>query len=175
MCKSLKVYLLLIFVAILLIMLACTIFSTPTAESPTTQTATDIPLPIEEYPLETLPPPLENVIFPNQDVNYPSDWPPEFRYPHQYITVELSSGSFPESDSFALSAKLKFDGEPEIAADGLMSFFTQIGWEIDEYVELDSGGVLIELTKKSGSSGIIIIDKDYNFANNSNIIAFIIP
>ena len=51
-----------------------------------------------------LPPPLKGVNFPDQEVDYPSDWPPEFRYPHQYIPVELSSGTFPESDSTALSS-----------------------------------------------------------------------
>lgn len=162
-------------IGVFILTLACTIFSTPTAESQTQKTGTNIPISVEDYPLETLPPPLDSVKFPDQEVDYPSDWPPEFRYPHQYIAVELSSGSFPGSESFALSAKLRFEGEPEIAAEGLASYFIQNGWEIDELVKLDNGAVVVELTNKTGSSGIIIVDSDVDNAKLSNIIAFIIP
>jgi len=134
---------------------------------PTNVTSTDFPIP-------TLPPPLTNVEFPTQVVDYPPEWPTELRYPEQFVVVETTSGVLPNSDIVGWAAKLRIRENPQSAASLLSSFFTAKGWQIAEYTELDSGGVLM-VVERDRDTGIAVIDIDVSNPDYAIILSTIFP
>jgi hypothetical protein len=144
-------------------------------EIPPTPTPLPDPTPTP-IPLPALPPPLENVEFPTEKINYPRDWPVELRYPDEFMLVETSSGSSELGGPKGWAAKLRIEADPQSSADLLASFFTTQGWEINEREELDSGGVLILIERNSGANqGIIVIDPDQTNPSYTNILASVFP
>ncbi len=123
----------------------------------------------------TLSPPLENVEFPTQAVPYPSDWPAELRFPEQFIVVDLSSGSLPDSPSTGWAAKLRYVGDPKGAATILSSFLRDNNWQIAEDTSLDTGGVLMVIERDNNGSGIVVMDIDVTTPGNTIIVATIFP
>lgn len=139
--------------AFILVTLACgrvTPTPTPAHENTTENMAPD----------PTLSPPLADVDFPDQVVDYPSDWPGELRYPKDFQPADLASGVFPSGSQVGWSVKLRYPGSPEEAAQALSAFFTQQGWQVVEQTGLDSGGFLLIIEKGSQGSGLLVIDSN---------------
>ena len=126
--------------------------------------------------LPTLPPPLEDVEFPGQQIPYPDEWPADLHYPESFRLVEAASGVLPEGEFTGWAAKLRFDDDPQSAADQLSAFFTELGWQIVEQTELDSGGILmlIEKGNKEGT-GMLIIDPDTTNPGSSKVLTTVFP
>jgi hypothetical protein len=133
-------------------------------------------VPMTPTPIVTFPPPLANVEFSVDAVDYPRDWPAELRYPEAFTAVELSSGVLPGGDARGWAAKLRYEGDPKSAADLLTSFLAARGWQIAERTELDSGGllVLLETNGKEGT-GIVVIGPDPNDAGYTRVLATVSP
>jgi hypothetical protein len=108
----------------------------------------------------TLPSPLARVEFPEENTEYPVDWPPAYRYPESMRLVELASGSVLAGDAAGWTMKHRFSGEAEEAARLVESWFVENGWQVVERLSLDSGGSVLLVEWRDGGSGIITIDSD---------------
>ena len=139
----------------------------PTAAPPTpapspvpsaTPTAEPVALVV---PLPELPPPLANVKFPTQQIDYPTDWPESLRYPAEFKPVEISSATLVEGGAKSWAAKLRFLGGPSDAADALSTFFTSGGWKVAERIELESGGFTLLISRDdTQTGGIVVVDAE---------------
>lgn len=110
-----------------------------------------------EQNLETLPPPLANVEFP-EDVNpYPADWPADLRFPESFKTVDFSQGTLPGGTP-GKSVKIRFTGTMQDAADGLRAFLSEKGWKIVDETDLDGEGKVWIIERDGGGTGMIVID-----------------
>ncbi len=140
----------------------------PPAPSPS---ATIAPSPTRLAAQRTATPPLANADFPTQAVTYPAEWPVEARYPGQFTPVGLASGQLPGSSSTGWSAKLRYAGRPQSAADELAAFFTAQGWQIMERTDLEAGGVVLLIQNDNRKSGVVIVDLDTGDRSQSVILA----
>jgi hypothetical protein len=122
----------------------------------------------------TLPPPLANVDFPTEQVQYPADWPDELKFPEDLVLTDSSSGTLPDSAAMGWSAKLRFQGKPLEAEKIISAYFKDKGWTIVESTELDSGGFSLIIQREQGN-GIIVIDTDPNNSSQTIIIATVFP
>lgn len=127
-------------------------------------TATSTLLPSGEGEFEgmipTIPPPLEGVDFPDESIQYPSEWPVELHYSSEFLPLEAEQGMLPDKTSTAWIAKHRFLGSPDDAALLLIDHYSSDGWEVVSY-PLDSGGALVTLTRNNGTStGTLLIDSD---------------
>lgn len=82
--------------------------------------------------------------------NYPSGWPEELVYPAKFSLVEANTLKVQDKYSPAYDAKMRYDGSINSTAEDFSSFFTAQGWQISERTELDSGALLIRMTKNEG-------------------------
>lgn len=122
----------------------------------------------------TLPSPLENVEFPTEQEQYPVDWFEELKFPSDFILVDSSSGTLPESTTQGWAAKFRYQGTPSDARESSMSFLEEKGWSIIENNKLDSGGYLL-LVQREQRSGILIMDTDPNNSALTLIVATMFP
>lgn len=111
-----------------------------------------------EQNLETLPPPLANVEFPEDVKPYPSDWPIDLRLPESFKTVDFSQGTLPGGTKPGKSVKIRFTGTMQDAADELRAFLSEKGWKIVDETDLDSEGKVWIIERDGGSTGMIVID-----------------
>lgn len=125
--------------------------------------------------LSTMAPPLQNVEFPEQIVEYPPEWPVELRYPEQFSPVELSSGTLPDGEKTGWVAKLRYQGDRKLAINLAMSFLAANGWQVVEYTDLDSGGILVLMERDPRGTGIVIVDEEVGTLGIAKIIAAIFP
>lgn len=121
-----------------------------------------------------LPPPLRNVEFPSEPTQYPEDWPDDLKFPEDFVLVDSTSGTLPESTTEGWSAKLRYQGKPSDAVELASAFFEEKGWTIFQKTRLDSGGFSLILQREQGS-GIVVIDSDPNDASATLIIATLFP
>ncbi len=162
-------------------------WATPTAIPPTAEptlppepTEDDTPAPVEPTPdpgeiIATLPPPLAGGNFPMEAIEYPADWPSELYYPEAFSLVDTSSGTL-EGGAAGYGAKLRYQGEPSVAADELSLFFNSKGWQIIERTELDAGGVLLLVQRDDGSgSGVIVLDPDLEIPGTTRGLITVFP
>jgi hypothetical protein len=122
----------------------------------------------------TLPPPLANVDFPSEQIQYPSDWPNELTFPKDLELVDSSSGTMPDNSIKGWSAKLRYQGKPLDAEKMILAFFESHGWTIVDKKQLDSGGFSLLIQRKSGN-GIIVIDTDPIHTSQTIIIVSVFP
>jgi hypothetical protein len=123
-----------------------------------------------------LPPPLANVKFPTQKIDYPSEWPQELHYPDQFTLVQVSSGIVPDGGTKGWAAKLRYNGTQKDAAELLSSFFTANGWDIAERNELASGSYTLLLEKNNKqNTGIVVIDPDPTNHDTTRVVATVFP
>lgn len=135
-----------------LTMLACNLLTsaeTPIATAEATPT---------ELNMETLPPPLVNVEFPEDVKPYPADWPADLHFPESFQTTDFSQGTLPGGAKLGRSVKMRFSGMISDAADGLRAFLGEKGWKIVDETDLDSGGKVWIIEKEGGGTGMIVID-----------------
>lgn len=121
-----------------------------------------------------LPSPLENVPFPTEQEQYPADWLDELKFPSDFILVDSSSGTLPESTIQGWAAKFRYDGTPSEARKLATSFLEEKGWTIAESSKLDSGGYSLLLQRDQGN-GIVVIDNEPNNTSQSIMIVTIFP
>jgi hypothetical protein len=121
-----------------------------------------------------LPPPLRNVDFPSEQIQYPANWPDDLKFPEEFALVDSATGELPETTSTGWSVKLRFKGQPSDAVEKTSDFFEEKGWAIIQKSQLDSGGFSIILEQDQGS-GIVIIDSDLDDPTTTLIIATIFP
>lgn len=110
--------------------------------------------------LATLPPPLAHVEFPELPTDYPADWPSEYRYPDTMPLVEAASGNIVGGDAYGWTAKHRFSGDPQEAADVLASWLQGNGWNVVERFSSDSGGFVLLVQRGEEGTGVITIDVD---------------
>lgn len=109
--------------------------------------------------LSTLPPPLADVSFPEQTIDYPPEWPEELRFPAPFRLVEVESGPLVAGDKTGWGGKFRFPNEPAAAAEALVTFFEETAWQINEQVELGDGALLLFVSAVDGEGeGMIVVD-----------------
>jgi len=143
----------------------------------TTQVApTPVPTATSEpITLPTLPPPLAEVDFPAQAIDYPYDWPQEIRYPSTFKLVGAASGLLPDGKTKGWSAKLVYSGPTENAKTNLSSFFIERGWRIVESSQLDSDGWHLFLQRNNNSQkGTILVGPDIAKPGSTRILVTIL-
>jgi hypothetical protein len=118
----------------------------------------------------TLPSPLTAVSFPSEPTPYPTDWPEDLKFPKDFVLVDSTSGTLPESTTKGWSAKLRYQGKPSEAENATTAFFEEKGWTIVENNPLDSGGSTL-LLQREQANGIVVIDVDPNDPSVTLIIA----
>lgn len=147
--------------------------SGPESDDAISQTTT-VPV-TDEVDIEfaPLPPPLAEVDFPSQPVDYPPDWPSLLIYPEQFVLVDASSGTLPEDTSTnGWAAKLRYQGTVEEAAEQMKSFFEPNGWQVVEQSELDGGGVLLLMAQtEPAGTVIVVLDPDQDNSSETRILA----
>lgn len=158
-----RYYLILAVIAIFILASMACVFSRSAAVQATKPVQSD---------MATLPPPLKNVSFPTQIATLPSNWPAELSYPSGFEVVDTSSGKVNEGQPTGWSAKLRYRGNPQEAADKLASFYQGKGWKVLEKTNLDSGGYLLVL-KKGTSNGVAVFDPDPGQAEDTRVIVTI--
>jgi hypothetical protein len=121
-----------------------------------------------------LPPPLANIEFPSDHMQYPSDWPDELKLPQEFILADVASGTLPEGSTKGWSAKYRYQGKPLVAEKQISAFFENKGWVIVESYKLDSGGFSLIIQRNLGN-GIIVIDTDPSNSLQTLIIATLFP
>ncbi len=120
------------------------------------------------------PPPLADIAFPTETIEYPSQWPPELRFSEEFSLVEAVSGELPENIATGTSSKLRFDDIPQKTQEAIESHFRQQGWELVESTQLDTGGIVILVEDPdNGQGGIIVIDNDPNNLETSIVLVTI--
>jgi hypothetical protein len=117
---------------------------------------------------------LAEVEFPTEPIEYPAGWPEDLRYPEEFDLVDASSGSLPGSSALGWGAKLRYEGDLEAAASALSSFYEDNGWEVAEQSFLDTGGVVMVITREAGS-GILVMDADGDDPAYTNVVAVVFP
>jgi hypothetical protein len=122
----------------------------------------------------TLPSPLTAVSFPSESIQYPVDWPDDLKFPKDFVLVDSTSGTLPESTAKGWSAKLRYQGKPSEAETAITAFFEEKGWTIVENNPLDSGGATLLLQRNHGS-GIIVIDVDPKNSSATLVVATFFP
>lgn len=125
-------------------------------------------------PNNTLPPPLAKVEFPNEQIQYPSDWPEELKFPSEFTLVDSSSGTLPEGIAQGWAAKFRYQGKPFEAEKAISLFLVGKRWSVVEKNEFDSGGYSL-LIQRGNGNGIIVVDDDPNSSSRSVIIVTIFP
>jgi hypothetical protein len=149
-----------------------TLAETTTATKQSVLQATDT----AEIPLATQKPPLAEARFPEQTIDYPSEWPTSLRFPVEFRLVEANAGSIKSGAPKGYTTKLRFTGDPQRATEQLISFFTSQGWQIADQSALDSGGFFLLIKKNDQKNqGILVIDKDPTDPNATLIVATIFP
>ena len=143
----------------------------PTASNPLSFVTTEPPTEV----FATLRAPLSRVEFPTLVATYPPDWPAELVYPEEFMVVETGLGVLPETAAHGWATKLRYEGNPQTAAELLSAFFASRGWQIAEKISLDSGGVLILLAEEgSEGTGIVVIDPDQDDIEHTRIVVTIL-
>lgn len=160
---------------IMLLTIACNLFAPKSEEQPIAAVASPTVMQNTIISVPTLPAPLEDVPFPDQPIQLPTDWPAELDYPDSFIVVDASSGSSPVEAASGWSTKMRYSGAPQNAAADLEKFFQSNGWTVKESNLLDSGGMVIVLTKGNSGNGIVIIDPDPSNSAASIIISTLFP
>jgi len=144
-----------VIIAVLAISLTISACNLPTTtETPIATNDATLP----EITLETLPPPLENVEFPEDVKPYPVDWPADLHFPESFKSVDFNQGTLPGGNKLGKSLKLRFNGSIQDAIDGLRTFLNEKGWKIVDETDMDTGGKLWIIEKDGGGTGMIIID-----------------
>jgi len=159
---------------IMLLTLACNLFAQAPSE-PVAAISPTITYESTNNLIPTLPAPLKDVPFPDQSIQLPTDWPAELVFPQSFILVDASSGSSPVEGASGWSTKMRYSGTSQNAAADLEKFFQSNGWTVKESNLLDSGGMVIVLTKGNSGNGIVIIDPDPGDPASSIIISTLFP
>ncbi|MCU0485753.1 MAG: hypothetical protein MUC85_06530 [Anaerolineales bacterium] len=148
--------------------------------SPETVTAVPVepvnaaPPTAEEEILPALVPPLQDVEFPTQSIDYPSDWPPELRFPADFALVGAETGSMPESTATGWAVKLRFAGNTGSASERLQQFLGETGWSVAEQAALDGGGWVLVFQREAGSA-VAVIDIDPGSPDSSRVLISLYP
>lgn len=160
---------------IMLLTIACNLFAPKPEAQPIAAVVSPIVTETILVPVPTLPAPLEDVPFPDQPIQLPTEWPAELTYPQNFIVVDASSGSSPVEAASGWSTKMRYSGAPQNAAADLEKFLQSNGWTVKESNLLDSGGMVSVLAKGSSGNGIVIIDPDPSNPAASIIISTLFP
>lgn len=142
-------------------------FARMTIEAQDRTTEHETPEP--EQIVQALPPPLIDVEFPSETIDYPDDWPAELILPSGFNLVEIVSGPFPGEEVSTWGAKFETAVPPGQTIKNLESFLSELEWEIVERNELDSGGVEI-IAINGNLQGIIITDAKASNPQYTNIL-----
>jgi hypothetical protein len=126
--------------------------------------------------LIALPALLAQIEFPQEQIEYPANWPKGLRYPSEFSLVDVSFGAMPGGAALGWAAKLRYGDEPSLAAAAMTSFLMDRDWQVSERLELESGGIALLVARESSSgSGAIVMEADPGRHGSSLLVATLFP
>jgi hypothetical protein len=105
---------------------------------------------------------------------YPSGWPDELVYPNEFGLVDANTVRIPDKYLPAYAVQMRFAGDIQSAADTLSSYYKDRGWQLTYRMELDSGALLMKISRNDGrDNGEITIDPYPDEDGNMRIVAIV--
>jgi len=122
--------------------------------------------------------PFSSIIMPlpSEKVEYPAQWPQEFIYPPEYKLVDSGMGQLTAESAQMYKAFLLFEGKPTEATCGIIRYFEDKSWEVEELVSRNDLGFIVVLRDKDGvGTGLLNAEMQPQDKNRSKLTISLFP
>lgn len=113
---------------------------------------------------------------PDEELDYPDDWPQDFIYPEGFKLVGIDMGKLTEESAMMYKSFLSYESKPYVATCDLIYFFEQKNWEVAELVSREDLGFIVVLKDTDGiGTGLLNVEATKQNQNKSKVTLSVFP